>query len=79
MAIVSKAFEALVTSTLGFLPLGIGSAISTLSADERDRFTVAWLNASDAQREAPATAWIIPEEDRPDFEKFRLSMNGLVI
>ncbi|MCS5514003.1 hypothetical protein NY537_14765 [Curtobacterium flaccumfaciens pv. betae] len=79
MATLSKAFEAYLIERLGEVPAGIDAVVSPLSASQRDDFTRAWINASDSQRERPAESWVVRDEDRAAFERFRTGINELVI
>ncbi|TDW50988.1 hypothetical protein EDF52_10276 [Curtobacterium sp. PhB42] len=78
MAILSKAYEVLVEERLGYIPEALSAIVSPLSAAQRDRFTLAWVNASDEQREQPADQWVLLVEDRDAFEKFRIGINQAV-
>lgn len=78
MATPSKAFEAYLIDRLGEIPEGIDQVVSPLSATQRDQFTYAWVNASDSQRERPAESWVVRDEDRAAFERFRSGINELV-
>ncbi|WIB12906.1 hypothetical protein [Curtobacterium sp. MCPF17_052] len=74
MAIVTQALQAALTDRFGEVPTNLATAISSLSAAQRDQFTWAWMYASDTQRQRPADEWVLREEDREDFEAFRLLM-----
>jgi len=78
VAIVSKAYEALIEERLGYVPEAMSAIISPLSAAERDRFTLAWINASTEQRQEPADQWVLLVEDRDAFEQFRIGINSAV-
>lgn len=78
MATISRAFEAYLIDRLGEVPEGIDAVVSPLSALQRDEFTRAWVNASDSQRERPAESWVVRDEDRAAFERFRTGINELV-
>jgi hypothetical protein len=78
VATISKAFEAYLIDRLGEVPEGIDAVVSPLSASQRDAFTRAWANASDSQRERPAESWVVRDEDRAVFERFRSGINELV-
>ena len=78
MAIISKAYEALIEERLGYVPEAMSAIISPLSAAERDRFTLAWINASTEQRQELADQWVLLVEDRDAFEQFRIGINEAV-
>jgi len=78
MASISRTFEAYLIDRLGEVPEGIDAVVSPLSASQRDEFTRAWVNASDSQRERPAESWVVRDEDRAAFERFRTGINELV-
>lgn len=74
MAIITQALEAALTDRFGEVPTNLATAVSGLSAAQRDQFTWAWVYASDEQRQRSAGGWVLREEDREDFEAFRVQM-----
>lgn len=60
---------------LGEVPAALPTAISSLTARQRDSFVWAWLNATDEQRQRPADQWVLPEDDRLAFTVFQTRMN----
>jgi hypothetical protein len=76
MAILTQRLQALIEDRLGFVPENLTRAISPLLAAERDTFVLAWLSATDDQHQAPAEQWVLTEEQRDTFERFRLIMIG---
>jgi hypothetical protein len=75
MAIVTQALQAALTDRFGEVPTNLATAISSLTAAQRDAFTWAWMNASDEQRQRPADQWVLREEDRDAFTRFQNHMN----
>lgn len=75
MAILTQALEALLLDRLGEIPPTLVTAISSLTAEQRDGFVRAWINSTDEQHHQPAEAWALREDDRPDFQRFADHMN----
>ncbi|MDP4333562.1 hypothetical protein Q7F20_09275 [Curtobacterium sp. A7_M15] len=77
MAGMSQAFTAMVQEKLGFIPAGLSTAISALTADQRDRYVLAYIYASEEQRQQPAEAWMIREDDQEPFAAFLSRMQAV--
>ena len=75
MAILTKALEALLLDRLGEVPPTLTTAVSSLTAAQRDGFVRAWLNAPAEQHQQPAEAWALREDDRAAFTTFQSRMN----
>lgn len=75
MAVLTIALTATLNERLGEIPAGLTTAISSLTAAQRDSFVMAWINASPEQRTRPATAWVLTEDDCAAFTTFQTNMN----
>lgn len=75
MAIVTLALQASLTAQLGAVPPMLATAISSLTAQQRDDFVTAWVNAPIARRAEPPAQWMLREEDRAAFAKFQTAIN----
>lgn len=74
MAILTMSLSADLLDRLGYIPDGLTAAIGPLLAAQRDSFVRAWVGSSDEQHQRPAEQWILPEDQREAFERFRLIM-----
>lgn len=75
MATLTIALTAMLNERLSEVPAGLTAAVSSLTAAQRDAFVMAWINASEEQRQRPATEWVLTEDDRAAFTKFQTAMN----
>jgi hypothetical protein len=76
MAILTLALQADLLDRFGYIPTGLATAVSPLLAAQRDSFVLAWVRATREQHEQPANQWVLPEDQREAFERFRLTLLG---
>jgi hypothetical protein len=75
MAILTQAWTADLIDRLGEVPANVTTAISALTAAQRDDFLRAWINSTDEQHQRAADQWVLREDDREDFQRFADHMN----